>query len=144
MAGDISVIIGYLLLMMVSPLQICCSAIALSQSPVAASSSFICPPVTKLATPALVTRCSRMCQQAAIVSLAQSKPNIDVHSPIVRESDGDLKATEDGEESSGRISVVQVPRPRYISVSKSELLNAIVSTMFESQVKADQFIRLSK
>lgn len=109
-----------------------------STTAVLSSGLLVSPSMRKVTAPAIITSCSRSCQQVAhtsldVGSLAQSKPN--------REPDGDL---EDGEESSGTISGIQVPRPRYISVSKSDLLKAIVSTMFETQVKADQFIQLSK
>lgn len=41
-------------------------------------------------------------------------------------------------------SGIQVRRQRYISVSKSELLDAIVSAMFSSQEESREFLRLSK
>ncbi|KAL8479122.1 hypothetical protein ACS0TY_025620 [Phlomoides rotata] len=41
-------------------------------------------------------------------------------------------------------SGVQVPRQKYISISKSELLRAIISAMFPSQEEARQFLSLSQ
>lgn len=40
------------------------------------------------------------------------------------------------------ISGIRVPRQRYISISKTELLDALLS-MFESQEDIDEFLRLS-
>lgn len=129
----------YNLIMLLS-LQSSHAPIVFPKSPTAMLSSglLMSPSMRKVTVPAIITSCSRSCRQVALTSLdvgslAQSKPN--------REPGGDL---EDGEESSGKISGIQVPRPRHISVSKSDLLKAIVSIMFETQVKADQFIQLSK
>lgn len=47
------------------------------------------------------------------------------------------------EEEGISISRIQVPRQKYIAVSKTELLDAIVSTMFDSQDDKDQFVRIS-
>lgn len=50
---------------------------------------------------------------------------------------------EEEEEEGILISRIQVPRQKFISVSKSELLDAIISTMFHSQDEKDQFRRIS-
>lgn len=125
---------------MLFSLQASYGPVVLPKSPTAVLSSglLVSRSVRKVATPAIIPCCSRSCRQVALTSLdvgslSQSKPN--------RKPDGDL---EDEEESSVSIPGIQVPRPRYISVSKSDLLNAIVSTMFETEIKADQFIHLSK
>ncbi|XP_057965110.1 uncharacterized protein LOC131155747 [Malania oleifera] len=57
--------------------------------------------------------------------------------------DGGGDDVEKGDEGEEEISGVQVPRERYISVSKSELLDAIILMMFESQEDIDQFLLLS-
>ncbi|XP_042031368.1 uncharacterized protein LOC121778126 isoform X3 [Salvia splendens] len=48
------------------------------------------------------------------------------------------------EDNPSNSSGIQVPRHRYISVSKSELLDAIVSSMFPSPEEATQFLSLSQ
>ncbi|KAL1533161.1 hypothetical protein AAHA92_33085 [Salvia divinorum] len=48
------------------------------------------------------------------------------------------------EDNPSNTSGIQVPRQRYISVSKSELLDAIVSSMFPSPEEARQFLSLSQ
>ncbi|XP_047957740.1 uncharacterized protein LOC125203443 isoform X2 [Salvia hispanica] len=48
------------------------------------------------------------------------------------------------EDNPSNSSGIQVPRQRYISVSKSELLDAIVSSMFPSPEEATQFLSLSQ
>ncbi|KAL2487712.1 Uncharacterized protein Fot_41004 [Forsythia ovata] len=57
-----------------------------------------------------------------------------------RAADSSKKKNVNGRGGSG----IEVRRQRYISVSKSELLDAIVSAMFSSQEEAREFLHLSE
>lgn len=81
---------------------------------------------------AATLRCSL--QQAVIPSqIEQNPPPTDV----------DKRHSSNGSGAPKR-SGIQVPRQRYISVSKSELLQAIVSSMFPSPEESPQFLALSQ
>ncbi|KAL0381980.1 UNVERIFIED_CONTAM: hypothetical protein Scaly_0485300 [Sesamum calycinum] len=54
------------------------------------------------------------------------------------------KRVSNTEADSSSRSVIKLPRQRYISVSKSGLLDAIISTMFPSPQEALQFLSLSQ
>ncbi|XP_071928754.1 uncharacterized protein [Coffea arabica] len=103
--------------------------------------------------------CSRVCHQVpsagrppapGLQSPHDVKININNNEkgpPSAREpADGDSEkaAVEGSENGSDGVSGIEVPRPRYISISKARLLNAIVSELFDSQLEADQFLHLSK
>ncbi|XP_027095797.1 uncharacterized protein [Coffea arabica] len=103
--------------------------------------------------------CSRVCHQVpsagrppapGLQSFHDVKININNNEkgpPSAREpADGDSEkaAVEGSENGSDGVSGIEVPRPRYISISKARLLNAIVSELFDSQLEADHFLHLSK
>lgn len=115
-------------------------------SPAAAASlcPFLSPLRSTIAAHTLITTC---CSGIASESLElkshqQLKPKNDKQS--FTEANRGLDATATGKGGQGGVSGVQVPRSRYICVSKSELLNAITTTMFESEIEADLFVRLSR
>ncbi|XP_057781212.1 uncharacterized protein LOC130999635 [Salvia miltiorrhiza] len=76
---------------------------------------------------AALIRCSR--------SASVQEALIELHKPPPPTPDEDKRTSSSG---------IQVPRQRYVPVSKSELLDAIVSSMFPSPEEARQFLALSQ
>lgn len=73
------------------------------------------------------------------VSLTQRQSNQMVFVPS-----NDEGGDEEEEEEEAGISRIQVPRQRYIQVSKAELLDAVVLKLFDSEDDdVDHFLRLS-
>ncbi|XP_051114769.1 uncharacterized protein LOC127240252 isoform X2 [Andrographis paniculata] len=104
------------------------------------SSSYQCR-----ASPLRVNCCSRsVVVQEALPSQTKSpspSPPPNVPPAAGPDEDGRDGATAEG---FGSRSGIKVPRQRHISVSKSELLDAIVSGLFPSQEEARQFLSLSQ
>lgn len=73
------------------------------------------------------------------------KPNSDVIESTSKKMKKDVAPGDQDEEEEEQISIsrIQVPRQKYISVSKVELLDAIVSVMFHSQDDSDQFLLIA-
>ncbi|KAH6815907.1 DUF3754 family protein [Perilla frutescens var. frutescens] len=88
---------------------------------------------------AATLRCS-VVQEALIPSQIELKPLPPPPSPPPPA----FTVDEDKRSNSINWSGIQVPRQRHISVSKSELVDAIVSAMFPSPDEARQFIALSQ
>ncbi|CAI9097133.1 OLC1v1033476C1 [Oldenlandia corymbosa var. corymbosa] len=136
------------------------SAAAVPLSPLASNSSILLPFLSKVAAalPTSTLHARSSCLQAAVGSRELQSQDDDVvkipstykEGPIPftnTEFDRDFPLEElkgNAESRGGGISGIQVPRPRYISISKSRLLDAIISELFESQLEADQFVHLSK
>lgn len=76
----------------------------------------------------------------------KSKPNKkDVIESNTKKLKKDVMPSNQDEDEDERISIsrIQVPRQKYIPISKAELLDAIVSKMLHSQDDKDQFLLIS-
>ncbi|XP_075108384.1 uncharacterized protein LOC107828472 isoform X2 [Nicotiana tabacum] len=91
-----------------------------------------------------VSNCSNKSPSVGLSELqSQFKPPTDDLRPIeTKPSSSSSSSSDDTPESEG-ISGIKVPRQRYIAASKSQLLGAITSTMFNSPEEADQFRHVS-
>ncbi|XP_060208772.1 uncharacterized protein LOC132636094 isoform X2 [Lycium barbarum] len=87
-----------------------------------------------------VTNCSTRSPLGSSELQSQSKPPTVDFRPI--ETKPSSNTSDDTPENDG-ISGIQVPRQRYIAASKSQLLDAITTTMFNSRDEAHQFRHLS-
>jgi hypothetical protein len=72
----------------------------------------------------------RLESRSDFINLAQSEKGIEKNRDFVPGKDGQ---EQDEEDEGVSMSTIQVPRQKYIPVSKAELLDAIVLMMFESQ-----------
>lgn len=89
-----------------------------------------------------VSNCSNKSPSVGLSELqSQFKPPTDDLRPIETKPSSS-SSSDDTPESEG-ISGIKVPRQRYIAASKSQLLGAITSTMFNSPEEADQFRHVS-
>lgn len=125
--------IPLLALMAVSlPTLRCFSAPSSTPSSSSSSSNYKC----RVNAPVRITSCSRSAslQEEAIPSQIKEPPP-----PPSPTTENKHKRIAPNSRSG-----IQVPRQRYISISKSELLDAIVSAMFPSQEEARQFLSLSQ
>lgn len=118
---------------MLVPLQITRSFSALS-------SSNQCH-VFRNTTPIHIAYCRSTAQEAPPeLQRSEIKPPPQQPTPATTAADSLKTKDVNGRRGSG----IQVRRQRYISVSKSELLDAIVSTMFSSQEESREFLHLSE
>ncbi|KAH7578146.1 hypothetical protein JRO89_XS01G0346000 [Xanthoceras sorbifolium] len=93
------------------------------------------------ATLKVPSSCSLRLQEISVNSPLKSDKN-DVLESTPKKNNKDV-SPQDQEGEGISISRIQVPRQKYIAVSKTELLDAVVSTMFHSQDDKDQFLLIS-
>lgn len=107
------------------------------------------------ATPRVLSRSLRLPEISVdepLKSESKSKPNrkdVIESNPnkgkkdVVPGNQGHNQVQDEFEEEGISISKIQVPRQKYIPVPKAELLDAIISTMLNSQDDKDQFLLIS-
>ncbi|PSS26234.1 MAP protein [Actinidia chinensis var. chinensis] len=86
--------------------------------------------------------CCVKIQDIAIAVESQLRPNNDDKREFTKVQDDPRGVEGQGQGENKNISGIQVPRQRFIAISKSELLDAILM-MFDSQEEIDQFLVLS-
>lgn len=103
--------------------------------------------ITPSRDPTASLRLPEISMDEPLKSESKPKPNSDVIESASKKTKKDVapgdQDEEEEEEEQISISRVQVPRQKYISVSKAELLDAILSVMFHSQDDRDQFLLIA-
>ncbi|XP_031251088.1 uncharacterized protein LOC116108987 isoform X3 [Pistacia vera] len=104
-----------------------------------------CTTITPSRDPTASLRLPETSMDEPLKSESKPKPNSDVIESTSKKTKKDVAPGDQDQEGDEQISIsrIQVPRQKYISVSKAELLDAIVSVMFHSQDDRDQFLLIA-
>ncbi|KAJ0110396.1 hypothetical protein Patl1_00738 [Pistacia atlantica] len=104
-----------------------------------------CTTITPSRDPTASLRLPETSMDEPLKSESKPKPNSDVIESTSKKTKKDVAPGDQDQEEEEQISIsrIQVPRQKYISVSKAELLDAIVSVMFHSQDDRDQFLLIA-